>query len=85
MEENETCVFVTQQGMCLRIPIRDIPQQKKTAVGVRGIKLNAGDLVEAFYYPDQENEKVIIYKEKEVHLDRLKIGNRDTKGTKIRV
>ena len=85
MGEAETLVFRTMQGMCLRILIGDIPQKKKGAVGVRGIRLNAGDKVEEVYYPDSQNDKTILYKEKEVHLDRLKIGNRDTKGTKIRV
>lgn len=85
MGEAETAVFQTVQGMCLRIPIGDIPQKKKGAVGVRGIKLNEGDKVEAMYYPDSVNDKTMIYRDKEVHLDRLKIGNRDTKGTKIRV
>ncbi len=82
--EAETVVFRTAQGMCLRIPVGDIPQKKKGALGVRGIKLGALDKVEAMYYPDSVNEKTILYKEKEVHLDRLKIGSRDTKGTKIR-
>lgn len=84
MGEAETLVFRTAQGMCLRIPIGDIPQKKKGAIGVRGIKLNAGDKVEAMYYPDSQNDKTIVFKEKEVHLDKLKIGSRDTKGTKIR-
>ena len=53
-------------------------------MGVRGIRLNEGDRVEAMYYPDAERDKVAIVNEKEVHLDRLKIGSRDTKGTKIR-
>ncbi len=84
MGDAQTCVFKTASGICLRIPIKDIPQKKKGAVGVRGIRLNEDDKVEALYYPENDNEKVIIYKEKEVHLDKLKIASRDTKGTKIR-
>ncbi len=84
MGEAQTAVFRTAGGMCLRIPIGDIPLKKKGAVGVRGIRLNEGDRVEAMYYPDAERDKVAIVNEKEVHLDRLKIGSRDTKGTKIR-
>ena len=85
MGEAETAVFKTVQGMCLRIPIGEIPQKKKGAIGVRGIRLNEGDKVEQMYYPDSQKDKILIYKDKEVHLDRLKIGKRDTKGTKIRV
>ncbi len=84
MGEAETAVFRTVNGMCLRIPIGEIPLKKKGAIGVRGIRLNAGDKVEAMYYPDSEHDKTIFYGEKEVHLDRLKIAGRDTKGTKIR-
>ncbi|MDO4523405.1 MAG: DNA topoisomerase (ATP-hydrolyzing) [Eubacteriales bacterium] len=83
--EAQTCVFRTAQGMCLRIQIKDIPQKKKGAIGVRGIRLNEGDRVENIYYPDSSWDNTILYREKEVHLDKLKIGNRDTKGTKIRV
>lgn len=85
MGEAETAVFQTVQGMCLRIPLGEIPQKKKGAIGVRGIRLNEGDRVENMFYPDSQNDKVLIYKEKEVHLDKLKIAKRDTKGTKIRV
>ena len=83
--EAQTCVFRTHQGMCLRISISEIPQKKKAAIGVRGMKLDEEDRIEAVYYPDTEKDKVIYFKEKEVHLDRLKIAGRDTKGTKIRV
>ena len=71
--------------MCLRIAISEIPQKKKAAIGVRGMKLDGEDRIEEVYYPDSEKDKVIFYKEKEVHLDKLKIAGRDTKGTRIRV
>ena len=83
--EAQTCVFRSHQGMCLRIAISEIPQKKKAAIGVRGMKLDGEDRIEEVYYPDSEKDKVIYYKEKEVHLDKLKIAGRDTKGTRIRV
>ena len=49
------------------------------------MKLDGEDRIEEVYYPDGEKDKVIYYKEKEVHLDKLKIAGRDTKGTRIRV
>ena len=85
MGEAETLVFQTTSGYCLRIAIGDIPLQKKTARGVRGIRLGTGDYVEAMYYPDSKKDKMIQYKGKELHLDRLKIAGRDTKGTRIRL
>ena len=83
--EAQTCVFRSHQGMCLRIAISEIPQKKNAAIGVRGMKLDGEDRIEEVYYPDSEKDKVIYYKEKEVHLDKLKIAGRDTKGTRIRV
>lgn len=85
MNEAETLVFKTEQGICLRISIGEIPLQKKTARGVRGIRLGKDDRVEAIYYPTADADKMILYKEKEIHLDRLRIAGRDTKGTKIRI
>ncbi|MDO4345274.1 MAG: DNA topoisomerase (ATP-hydrolyzing) [Eubacteriales bacterium] len=85
MDEAETAVFRTKNGICLRIAIGEIPQKKKGAAGVRGIRLAGDDRVEAMYYPGPERDKTIVYKDKEVHLDRLKIAGRDTKGTKMRV
>lgn len=85
MNEAETLVFKTEQGICLRIAIGEIPLQKKTARGVRGIRLGKDDRVEMIYYPTSETDKTILYKEKEIHLDRLKIAGRDTKGTKTRI
>ena len=84
MDEAETAVFKTERDICLRIQIGDIPLKKKGAIGVRGIRLNEGDRVEAMYYPNGEKDKTILYKEKEVRLDRLKVAGRDTKGTKLR-
>ena len=56
---------------------------KKNARGVRGIKLSPGESLEAVYLLG--DEPVIQYKEKEVHLNRLKIGKRDGKGSKVRL
>ncbi|EET58622.1 putative DNA gyrase, A subunit [Marvinbryantia formatexigens DSM 14469] len=84
MDEAETAVFKTEHDICLRIRIGDIPLKKKGAIGVRGIRLGEGDRVEAMYYPDGEKDKTILYKEKEIRLDRLKVAGRDTKGTKLR-
>ena len=49
------------------------------------MKLGTEDRVEEVYYIRSTEEAVISYKEKEVSLSRLKLGKRDTKGTKVRV
>ena len=56
---------------------------EKNSRGVRGMKLEDGDSLEHVYFP--ENEPLAVYKEKEVHLNRLKMAKRDGKGTKTRV
>ena len=49
---------------------------------MRGMKLDAGDELSAIYYlPDGDNENVEV-KGREIALNRLHIGNRDTKGVK---
>jgi len=84
LSEAEQVVIQTHQGFFLRFPIGEIPMKKKNACGVRGIKLGDGDFVEEVHYLSND-DKVVIYKEKEIHLNRLRIGKRDTKGTKARI
>ena len=76
-------VLQTKEGMFLRFMINEIPELKKNSRGVRGMKLEGGDILEHVYFP--ENEPLAVYKEKEVHLNRLKMAKRDGKGTKTRV
>ena len=54
-------------------------------MGVRGIRLGEEDVLEAVHYLDASFEGTAVYKEKEICLKRLRIGKRDTKGTKTRV
>lgn len=76
-------VLQTSSGVFLRFASDEIPEMKKNARGVRGIKLSPGESLEAVYLLG--DEPVIQYKEKEVHLNRLKIGKRDGKGSKVRL
>lgn len=70
-------------GMFLRFSMEDIPELKKNSRGVRGMKLGAGDELENVYFVTQQPQ--ITYKEKEVHLNRLKLAKRDGKGSKVRL
>lgn len=70
-------------GMFLRFSMEDIPELKKNSRGVRGMKLGAGDELENIYFVTQQPQ--ITYKEKEVHLNRLKLAKRDGKGSKVRL
>ena len=82
MTGEETVVMQSEKEMFLRIEASTIPEKKKGAVGVRGMKLNAGDALSNIYVLDGESEQTVEVKGKEVVLNRLRVGNRDTKGTK---
>ena len=58
---------------------------KKTAVGVKGIKLQKNDLVEAVHLFEEGKETKVMYKEKEISLNRLKAASRGGSGNKQRV
>lgn len=83
-EGAEQMVLQTSHGYFLRFAVEEVPQKKKGAVGVRGIRLGEGDKVDAVYYMGAAGDETVLYKEKEVHLRRLRIGKRDTKGAKAR-
>ncbi len=78
-------VLQSAEGFFLRFPVEEIPEKKKAAIGVRAMKLSAKDHLEEVYTLADGEERNILYKEKEVALQKLKNGSRDQKGTKIRV
>ncbi len=82
VDDSNTIVLQTEKGMFLRFAASDVPEKKKGAVGVRGIKLAEKDILEEVYILEEQGERTIVYKDKEIALNRLRIGNRDTKGVK---
>ena len=82
LEENDTLVVASKKDMFLRIDCAQIPQKKKGAVGVRGMKLAAGDELKSIHVLHEGEEKEVEVKGKPVALHRLHVGNRDTKGVK---
>ena len=85
LREQRNIVLQTKEGFFLRFPIEEIPEKKKGAVGVRGMKLGEKDQVEQVYYTKNAVETTIDYKNKKLVLNNLKPGKRDTKGTKVRL
>ena len=53
-------------------------------MGVHGIKLGAKDKVAEAYFLDQEQVPEVEIRGKRVALNRLHIGKRDAKGSKVR-
>ena len=80
----EILVLQTDGGIFLRFPIKEIPEQKKGTLGVRGIKLNPDDFVSNVYLLDTGDNEVVECNGKKVELRKLKIGKRGTKGVKVR-
>ena len=78
-------VLQSRDGYFLRFDISEIPEKKKGAVGVRGMRLAEKDALEAIHLYHAGQEESIEYKEKQLVLNKLKAGSRDTKGVKVRV
>ena len=84
-DEQKNIILQTKEGVFLRFALEEIPEKKKGAVGVRGMKLSATDEVEHVYYTKSIEDTVIEYKGKQIELNKLKLGKRDTKGVKVRI
>lgn len=85
LTEQKNIVLQTKDGLFLRFPIEEIPEKKKGAIGVRGMKLSKDDYVENIYFTQNAVESTIEYHGKEIELNKLKLGKRDGKGVKIRL
>ena len=80
----QSVVIQTEGGYFLRFHGSEISEMKKTAVGVKGIKLQKKDFVEHVYLFEEGKETKVIYKEKELTLNRLKQSSRAATGNKQR-
>ncbi len=85
VNDTQQSVLQTKGGYFLKFPSADIPEKKKGAVGVRGIKLQKKDELETVYVFEDGTDTVVKFGEKEVFLNRLKQAKRDTQGTKARM
>ncbi len=85
LKEQRNIVLQSVEGYFLRFPVEEIPEKKKSAIGVRGMKLGANDSLEAVYYTQNAVGKSIEYSGKTIELNKIKLGRRDGKGVKIRV
>lgn len=85
IREQKNIVLKTNDGYFLRFPIEEIPEKKKGAVGVRGMKLGVKDFIDAVYYTQNAVETSIPYGSRELELNKIRLGKRDTKGVKVRL
>lgn len=82
---DQNVILQTANGVFLKFPLTDVPQKKKNAVGVRGIKLGTNDYVEEVYLLGSADELSLEYNGKNIDFAKMKLSHRDTKGTKVRV
>ena len=82
--QGEFLVLQTRGGYFIRFSTADIPEKKKGAVGVRGIRLEKDDSVENGYLISAGNEFQVEYAGRMLSLNRLKLSKRDGKGVKTK-
>lgn len=85
LNDQKQIVLQSAEGYFLKFNVDEIPEKKKNAIGVRGMRFTGTDHVENVYYTRTGTEQMIPYREKLVDLHKLKLAKRDGKGTKIRV
>lgn len=82
MNEKKCLVMQSKAGYFLKIDAEEIPEKKKAAVGVRGMKITEKEELEAAYIVQGQEDVIIEYKDKPLNLSRMHVAKRDTKGTK---
>ena len=78
-------VLQSKDGYFLRFLKEEVPEKKKAAVGVRAMKMADTDYLENAYLVESRMEYSVEYKGKQMILNKVKLGKRDTKGTKVRI
>ena len=81
----EQVVLKSHEGSFLRFLKQEVSEMKKTAIGVRGMKLSADDYLEDAYLLAGHQEYTIMYHDKEFVLNKVRLAKRDTKGVKPRI
>ena len=85
LHTQKTVILRSNDGYFLRFYVDTIPEKKKAAVGVRGMRLMKNDYVRDVFYLNDMEEKAITHNDKTLQLGHLKVTSRDTKGTKVRL
>ena len=85
LHTQKTVILRSNDGYLLRFPVDTIPEKKKAAVGVRGMRLGKNDYVRDVFYLNDMEERAITHNDKQLQLGHLKVTSRDTKGTKVRL
>lgn len=86
VNEHQQFIFQSAEGYFLRIDSDEIAELKKTAAGVRGMKLGGKDYIENVYcFGAAAETQEFEYKGKKIGVNKVKLGKRDGKGVKLRL
>lgn len=85
IREQRNVVLKSVDGYFLRFAIEEVPEKKKSAVGVRGMKLISKDYIEGVYFTGYGDDQFMEYHDKKIELNKIKLMKRDSKGVKIRI
>jgi len=85
LNDQKQIVLKTNDGYFLRFGVEEIPEKKKAAVGVRGMKLSDKDFVDEVFFTTANGNNEIEYHDVKFDLHKIKLGKRDGKGTKLRI
>ena len=78
----QSVVIQTENGYFLKFMLEEVPEKKKSDIGVRGMKVDEKDNVDEVYLMPEDADVSIQYKDKEISLKKLKLSKRDSKGQK---
>ena len=80
--DQKYAVLMTANGYLLKFPLDQIPEKKKAAAGVAGIKLSKEDYVERAVLAKDKEPAPLLHRETEIDLDKVRAGARNGRGSK---
>ena len=80
--DQKYAVLMTANGYLLKFPLDQIPEKKKAAAGVAGIKLSKEDYVERVVLAKDKEPAPLLHRETEIDLDKVRAGARNGRGSK---
>ena len=80
--DQKYAVLMTANGYLLKFPLDQIPEKKKAAAGVAGIKLSKEDYVERVVLAKDKEPAPLLHRETEIDLDKVRTGARNGRGSK---
>ncbi len=84
VRNEENVILQSTNNYFIRFLLSEIPEMKKTAAGVKGMRLDGKEKVENAYITEAVSEDAITVGSKTVSLNSVKLLGRGGKGTKIK-